>query len=1518
MMMNLRKGYNVWIQDKDSAWLPAEILDASLNNNQIQVLITSNGKKVVVSREKLYIRDADADHAGVDDMTKLPYLNEPEVLYNLARRYALNDIYTYTGSILIAVNPFTRLPHLYNSHMMEQYKGATLGELSPHVFAVADASYRAMVNEGRSQSILVSGESGAGKTETTKLIMQYLTYVGGRAASDDRTVEQQVLESNPLLEAFGNARTVRNDNSSRFGKFVEIQFDVTGRISGAAIRTYLLERSRVVQITDPERNYHCFYQLCASGKDAEKYKLGHPSQFHYLNQSKTYELEGVNSEQEYMNTRRAMDVVGISLDEQQSIFRTLAAILHLGNIDFSPGKEHDSSTIKDKKSSFHLQMVANLFMCDVNLLLATLSTRSIQTREGLIVKALDCNGAIASRDALAKTVYARLFDWLVEKINSSVGQDKESKAQIGVLDIYGFECFKNNSFEQFCINFANEKLQQHFNEHVFKMEQEEYTKEEINWSYIDFVDNQDVLDLIEKKPIGIIALLDEACMFPRSTNATFCTKLFQCLEMHKRLQKAKFSETSFGISHYAGQVAYQTDSFLDKNRDYVVVEHSNLLSSSKCSFVAGLFPSLQEEASRSSYKFSSVASRFKQQLQSLMESLSSTEPHYVRCVKPNSMNRAQKFENASVLHQLRCGGVLEAVRISLAGYPTRRTYSEFVDRFGILVLEFMDGSYDEKALTEKILTKLHIENFQLGKSKIFLRAGQIAILDSRRAEVLDNSARRIQNRIRTFIAWRNFTSTRKAAVVLQAYCRGCVARNLFALKRAEAAALFIQKYVRRWLLRRTYIQLYSAVVLLQSNIRGISARQKFMHKKEHKAAMLIQARWRMFKVRSGFKHYQSSIIAVQCLWRKKLARRTFLRLKKEANETGALRLAKNKLAKQLEDLTWRLNLEKRLRVSNEEARLAEISKLQNTLKSLSKELDVAKSATTDECNKNSLLQSQLELSLKEKSALENRLIGMADLSKENALLKSSLESFESQRSSLASELVSARKESNDAMEKLREVEQKCTQLKQNVQSLEGKLSTLENENHVLRQKVVGNSPKSHRPGPLKQFPEKLSDLVLPSADEKMTFESPTPSKYIVSSTRSVSDSRRPRMTIERHQENHEFLMRCIKEDMGFKDGKPVSACIIYKCLLHWHAFESERTAIFDHIITGINDVLKVGDEDYVLPYWLSNASTLLCLLQRNLHSNGFFSNPSQRSGAYSLSGRMAHGLKSPLKFIGFGENASHVEARYPAILFKQQLTACVEKIFGFIRDNLKKELSPLLGLCIQAPKTVRVSTGKPSRSPGGVLQPSLSSHWDSIIKFLDSLLNRLRGNFVPSFFIRKLITQVFSFINISLFNSLLLRRECCTFSNGEYVKSGLAELEKWIVNTTEEFAGTSWHELNYIRQAVGFLVIHQKRKKSLEEIKQDLCPALTVRQIYRICTMYWDDKYGTQSVSNEAVAEMRDILNKDAQTTNSNSFLLDDDLSIPFSTEDISKAIPAIEPSDVELPPFLRELPPAQFLVMGT
>ncbi|KAL4332548.1 hypothetical protein GQ457_07G039200 [Hibiscus cannabinus] len=1033
----------------------------------------------------------------------------------------------------------------------------------------------------------------------------------------------------------------------------------------------------------------------------------------------------------------------------------------------------------------------------------------------------------------------------------SVGQDLNSRVQIGVLDIYGFECFKHNSFEQFCINFANEKLQQHFNEHVFKMEQDEYRKEKINWSYIEFIDNQDVLDLIEKvfihETIGIIALLDEACMFPKSTHRTLSTKLFQNLRGHLRLEKAKFSETDFTVSHYAGKVTYQTDSFIDKNRDYVVVEHCNLLASSKCSFVAGLFPSPPEESSRSSYKFSSVATRFKQQLQALMETLNSTEPHYIRCVKPNSLNKPQKFENLSVLHQLRCGGVLEAVRISLAGYPTRRTYSEFVDRFGLLAPEFMDTSYDEKTLTEKILQKLNLQNFQLGKTKVFLRAGQIGVLDSRRAEVLDTSAK-----------------PRVAATALQQHCRGCLARKMFAARREAAAAVCLQKYVRRWLLRCAYLKLISASVFIQSNIRGFSTRQKFLHGKKHRAASVIQqAHWRL----------------------QKLAKRELQRLKQEANEAGALRLAKNKLEKQLEDLTWRLHLEKRIRVSNEDTKAVEISKLQKALESLKLELDAAKLATISECNKNAVLQNQLELSRKDKSSFEKELTMMAELRKENALLKSSLDTLEKKNSSLELELKKAVKDANDTVEKLRDLES------------------------------LTPSPKSNRASFLKSFSDKYGGtLGLPQADRKQVYESPTPSKLVVPFSHSMSESRRPKLTAERQQENYEFLSRCIKENLGFHNGKPLAACIIYKSLHHWHSFESERTAIFDYIIEGINDVLKVGPENVTLPYWLSNTSALLCLLQKNLRSNGFLSAATQRSGGNTgLTGRVSYGLKSPFKYLGFEDGMSHIDARYPAILFKQQLTACVEKIFGLIRDNIKKELSPLLGLC---PKNARMLAGK-SRSPGGLTQQSPSSQWDSIIKFLDSLMEHLRENHVPSFFIRKLITQVFSFINMSLFNSLLLRRECCSFSNGEYVKSGLAELEKWIVNAKEEFAGTSWHELNYIRQAVGFLVIHQKRKKPLAEISNDLCPALTIRQIYRISTMYWDDKYGTQSVSNEVVAEMREMLNKDNQYLASNSFLLDDDLSIPFSTEDIDIAIPAIDPSDIELPAVLSEYSCAQFLTQN-
>ncbi|KAL0456859.1 UNVERIFIED_CONTAM: Myosin-8 [Sesamum latifolium] len=652
-------GSLVWVEHPEEAWIDGEVV--AVNGGDIKVACTS-GEEITANAAKAYPKDPEAPACGVDDMTKLAYLHEPGVLQNLKSRYDVNEIYTYTGNILIAVNPFQRLPHLYNDDVMEKYKGMGLGELSPHPFAIADGAYRQMIKEGISQSILVSGESGAGKTESTKMLMCYLAHMGGSSKSEGRSVEQQVLESSPVLEAFGNAKTVRNNNSSRFGKFVELQFNSRGRISGAAIRTYLLERSRVCQVSDPERNYHCFYLLCAApAEDREKYKLGDPRTFHYLNQSNCIELAGVDDTKEYVDTRRAMDVVGISSDEQDAIFRVVAAILHLGNIEFGKTSDGDASQPKDDQSRFHLKTSAELLMCNEKALEDSLCKRVMVTRDETITKSLNPNDAAVSRDALAKIIYSRLFDWLVNKINNSIGQDPESKFLIGVLDIYGFESFKTNSFEQFCINLTNEKLQQHFNQHVFKMEQEEYTREEIDWSYIEFVDNQDILDLIEKKPGGIIALLDEACMFPRSTHETFAEKLYQTFKDHKRFTKPKLSRTGFTICHYAGDVTYQTELFLDKNKDYVVAEHQALLSASNCSFVSGLFPPLPEESSKSS-KFSSIGSRFKQQLQSLLETLSATEPHYIRCVKPNNLLKPAIFENSNVLQQLRCGVEIEEAK----------------------------------------------------------------------------------------------------------------------------------------------------------------------------------------------------------------------------------------------------------------------------------------------------------------------------------------------------------------------------------------------------------------------------------------------------------------------------------------------------------------------------------------------------------------------------------------------------------------------------------------------------------------------------------------------------------------------------------------------------------------------------------------------------------------------------------------------------------------------------------------
>ncbi|XP_073043958.1 myosin-17-like [Primulina eburnea] len=1513
--VNIIVGSHVWVEDPVLAWIDGEV--HKIDGQDVQVH-TTNGKKIAANISKVFPKDTEAPPGGVDDMTKLSYLHEPGVLQNLAARYELNEIYTYTGNILIAINPFQRLPHLYDTHMMEQYKGEALGELSPHVFAIADVSYRAMINDGKSNSILVSGESGAGKTETTKMLMRYLAHLGGRSGVEGRTVEQQVLESNPVLEAFGNAKTVRNNNSSRFGKFVEIQFDKSGRISGAAIRTYLLERSRVCQISDPERNYHCFYLLCAAPpEEREKYKLGNPESFHFLNQSKCIKLDGVNDAEEYLATRRAMDIVGISEEEQEAIFRVVAAVLHLGNIEFAKGKEIDSSVIKDEKSRFHLNTTAELLKCNPKRLEDAMIKRVMVTPEEVITRTLDPEAALGSRDALAKTIYSRLFDWIVEKINVSIGQDPNSKAIIGVLDIYGFESFKYNSFEQFCINFTNEKLQQHFNQHVFKMEQEDYEKEEIDWSYIEFVDNQDVLDLIEKKPGGIIALLDEACMFPKSTHETFAQKLYQTFAKNKRFIKPKLSRTNFTISHYAGEVTYMADLFLDKNKDYVVAEHQDLLTASKCSFVAGLFPPLPEDSSKSS-KFSSIGSRFKLQLQSLMDILSSTEPHYIRCVKPNSVLKPAIFENLNIIQQLRCGGVLEAIRISCAGYPTRRTFDEFLLRFGVLAPEALEGNSDDKTACKMILDKMGLKGYQLGKTKVFLRAGQMAELDARRAEVLGNAARTIQRQIRTYIARKEFVSLRQAAIQLQSCWRAISACKLYEQLRREDAAVKIQKNFRCYIAWKAYSTLQDSTVILQTGMRAMTARNEFRFRKQTKAAIQVQAHFRCHREYTYYRSLQKAAIITQCGWRQRVARKELRSLRMAARETGALKEAKDKLEKKVEELTWRLQFEKRLRTELEETKAQELSKLQEALHSMQTQVEEANARVIKEREAARKAIEEAPPVIKETPVMVQDTAKIDALTAEVESLKALLLSEKHVAEEAKKARAGAESSNTDLAKKLVEAEGKAVQLQDSVQRLEEKLSNLESENQVLRQQALTMSPTgksiSARPRMtiIQRTPENGNVL---NGETKAVHDM----GIFAANPKEPESEEKPQKSLnDKQQENQDLLINCISQDLGFSGGKPVTACVIYKCLLHWRSFEVERTAVFDRIIQTVASAIEGTDNNDVLAYWLCNTSTLLMLLQHTLKASGAASLTPQRrrSSSASLFGRMSQGLRgspqSGLSFLngrmlGRLDDLRQVEAKYPALLFKQQLTAFLEKIYGMIRDNLKKEISPLLGLCIQAPRTSRASLVKGRSQANAVAQQALIAHWQSIVKSLDSYLKMMKSNYVPPFLVRKVFTQIFSFVNVQLFNSLLLRRECCSFSNGEYVKAGLGELEQWCCHATEEYVGLAWDELKHIRQAVGFLVIHQKPKKTLNEITTELCPVLSIQQLYRISTMYWDDKYGTHSVSSEVISSMRVMMTEYSNNAVSSSFLLDDDSSIPFSIDDISKTMQKVDVADVEPPPLIRE-----------
>ncbi|CAI0375856.1 unnamed protein product [Linum tenue] len=816
----IRKKLSVWCQLSNGMWASGKIQSTSGDETYVAL---ANGNVVNVPPGQLLPANPEILD-GVDDLMQLSYLNDPSVLHNLKYRFTEDMIYSKAGPVLIAVNPFKDVP-LYGNNAMDAYRQKDMDW--PHVYALANTAYEQMMRDGKNQSLIISGESGAGKTETAKYAMKYLAALGGGGGG----MEVEMLQTNCLLEAFGNAKTLRNKNSSRFGKLIEIHFTSLGKISGAKIQTFLLEKSRVVQVGDGERSYHVFYQLCSGAPSLlkEKLNLKAATEYKYLNQSECFEIDGVDDALKFQKLQEAFDLLRICKEDQAQVFQILAAILWLGNIKFQTiDNENHVEVLADEA----LANASKLMKCTAQGLMVALSTHKIRAGSDNISKIKTLQQAIDARDALAKFMYGNLFDWLMEQINKLLDGNQNTWGSINILDIYGFESFKKNSFEQFCINYANERLQQHFNRHLLKLEQEEYEEDGIDWTKVDFEDNQECLDLFEKKPLGLLSLLDEESNFPNATDLTLVNKLNKHLNINPFFKGQR--GRAFGVRHYAGEVVYDTNGFLEKNRDPLHSDFIQLLSSSNCKLLS-LKSSLSQPGGPES-STQSVGTKFKAQLFKLMHQLENTTPHFIRCLKPNKKQLPGMYEEDLVLQQLLCCGIMEVMRIARAGYPSRMTHQEFAARYALLLPEPSEH-LDPLSMSVAVLKQLNVlpEMYQVGYTKVYLRTAQIARLEEQRTKAL-RGVISVQNCFRGSKARRHFHELIDGATTLQSFVRGENARRKFdsmpktcnvntlpVVNEQLTAIICLQSVIRGWLTRK---QLNDKYKLRQSSQDNTNSRRK--------------------------------------------------------------------------------------------------------------------------------------------------------------------------------------------------------------------------------------------------------------------------------------------------------------------------------------------------------------------------------------------------------------------------------------------------------------------------------------------------------------------------------------------------------------------------------------------------------------------------------------------------------------------------------------------------------------------
>ncbi|XP_034773749.2 myosin VIa isoform X1 [Acipenser ruthenus] len=844
----MEDGKPVWAPHPVDGFQLGTIVDIGADSLTIEPL-KQKGKTFLAPINQVFPSEDDCDKI-VEDNCSLMYLNEATLLNNVRVRYSKDKIYTFVANILIAVNPYYDIPKLYSPETIKQYQGKSLGTLPPHVYAIADKAFRDMRVLKMSQSIIVSGESGAGKTENTKFVLRYLTTSYGTG----QDIDERIVEANPLLEAFGNAKTVRNNNSSRFGKFVEIHFNEKNSVVGGFVSHYLLEKSRICMQSKEERNYHIFYRLCAGASEdiRQKFHLSSPESFRYLNRGCTRFFANKETDKQIPQNRKspehlkqgalkdpllddqgdfnrmcgAMKKIGLDDTEKLDLFRVVAGVLHLGNIDFEEAGSTSGGCTPKKSSSQTLEYCADLLGLDEEDLRVSLTTRVMLTTaggaKGTVIKVpLKVEQANNARDALAKAVYGRLFDHVVKRVNQCFPFESSSFF-IGVLDIAGFEYFEHNSFEQFCINYCNEKLQQFFNERILKEEQELYQKEGLGVNEVHYVDNQDCIDLVEAKLVGILDILDEENRLPQTSDQHFTDTVHQKHKDHFRLsipRKSKLTvhrnirdDEGFIIRHFAGAVCYETTQFVEKNNDALHMSLEYLVSESKDRFVRELFEnsnnSKDSKQKAGKLSFISVGNKFKTQLNILLEKLRSTGSSFIRCVKPNLKMVSHQFEGAQILSQLQCSGMVSVLDLMQGGFPSRAPFHELYNMYKKYMpakLTRLDPRLFCKALFKAL--GLNENDYKFGLTRVFFRPGKFAEFD----QIMKSDPDHLAELVKRVNKWLLCSRWKKVQ-----WCALSVIKLKNKMKYRATACIKMQKTVRMWLCRKKHKPRIDGLVKVQT------------------------------------------------------------------------------------------------------------------------------------------------------------------------------------------------------------------------------------------------------------------------------------------------------------------------------------------------------------------------------------------------------------------------------------------------------------------------------------------------------------------------------------------------------------------------------------------------------------------------------------------------------------------------------------------------------------------------------